>query len=217
MKLRTPFTVFTKSFRSFISVSSFLERVCLAGNRPPGWSSVLNGDGKSSALPLLNEGSILELGKSGLQLFLGVHDDGTVPGHRLADGPPRCEEKADPLLVRSHGNLVPVSIEDERIVITEAAPLEIEIAGADHLMSIRIPVLVEIAFPFNYVSKGVMSPLQMAVFSLVIMIYIPCISTMAVLVKETGMKITAITVVIEIVLALLVGGLAYRLLGLLMH
>jgi ferrous iron transport protein B len=61
-----------------------------------------------------------------------------------------------------------------------------------------------------------MSPLQMVVFSLVIMLYIPCISTMAVLVKETGLKITAVMVVIEIVLALLVGGIAYRLLGLFM-
>ena len=36
----------------------------------------------------------------------------------------------------------------------------------------------------------IISPLQMVVFSMVIMLYIPCISTIAVLVKETGVKVT---------------------------
>jgi ferrous iron transport protein B len=60
---------------------------------------------------------------------------------------------------------------------------------------------------------SILSPLQMIVFSLVIMLYIPCISTIAVLVKETGIKITAAIILIEITLALLVGGLAYRILA----
>jgi ferrous iron transport protein B len=52
------------------------------------------------------------------------------------------------------------------------------------------------------------------VFSLVIMLYIPCISTIAVLFKENGWKYTALIVLGEIGLAILLGGLAYRLLGL---
>ena len=60
---------------------------------------------------------------------------------------------------------------------------------------------------------SILSPLQMIVFSLVIMLYIPCISTIAVLVKETGIKITAAIILVEIILALLVGGLAYRILA----
>lgn len=61
---------------------------------------------------------------------------------------------------------------------------------------------------------SIMTPLQMVVFSLVIMLYIPCISTIAVLLRETGLKLTALMVLAEVVLAILVGGLAYRLLPL---
>jgi ferrous iron transport protein B len=61
---------------------------------------------------------------------------------------------------------------------------------------------------------SIITPLQMVVFSLVVMLYIPCISTIAVLVKETGFKMTVIMVVAEVVMALLIAGLAYRLLGL---
>ena len=56
---------------------------------------------------------------------------------------------------------------------------------------------------------SIMTPLQMVVFSLVIMLYIPCISTIAVLLRETGLKLTALMVLAEVVLAILVGGLAY--------
>jgi ferrous iron transport protein B len=59
-----------------------------------------------------------------------------------------------------------------------------------------------------------MSPSQMVVFAIVIMLYIPCISTIAVLWKETGIKLTIIMVLTEILLALLVGGIAHRILSL---
>ncbi len=60
----------------------------------------------------------------------------------------------------------------------------------------------------------IMSPLQMVVFSLVIMLYIPCISTIAVLIRETGLKMTTLIVLTEILLAILLGGIAYRVLPL---
>jgi ferrous iron transport protein B len=60
----------------------------------------------------------------------------------------------------------------------------------------------------------IMTPLQMVVFTIVILIYIPCISTIAVLLKETGVKATTLMVLAEIGLAILIGGVAYRLLGL---
>jgi len=60
----------------------------------------------------------------------------------------------------------------------------------------------------------IMTPLQMVVFTIVILIYIPCISTIAVLLKETGLKSTTLMVLAEIGLAILIGGIAYRLLGL---
>src|SRR5512139_1716619 len=49
-----------------------------------------------SGLPgMLDErpGPVLAEGR--LQLLLGVHDDGTAPGHGLAEGTARYEEKAD--------------------------------------------------------------------------------------------------------------------------
>jgi ferrous iron transport protein B len=61
---------------------------------------------------------------------------------------------------------------------------------------------------------SIISPLQMVVLSIVVMLYIPCISTMAVMVKEIGVKYTVVMVVTETVLALLIGGISFRVLGL---
>jgi ferrous iron transport protein B len=58
----------------------------------------------------------------------------------------------------------------------------------------------------------IMTPVQMVVFSIVIMLYIPCISTIAVLIKESGLKLTVLMVLAEVMLAVLVGGLAARVL-----
>ncbi|MGQ9582029.1 MAG: ferrous iron transport protein B [Thermoplasmatota archaeon] len=59
---------------------------------------------------------------------------------------------------------------------------------------------------------SVMTPLQMLVFSLVMMVYIPCVATIAALVKETGLRFAALVTVGEILLAILLGGVALRLL-----
>ncbi len=58
------------------------------------------------------------------------------------------------------------------------------------------------------------SPVQLVVMALVAMLYIPCISTVAILGKEFGWKATAVISAANIGVALLVGGLAYRLLSL---
>jgi ferrous iron transport protein B len=55
-------------------------------------------------------------------------------------------------------------------------------------------------------------PIQMIVFSLVAMLYIPCISTIAVLIREVGWRKAWFITVTEVALAILAGGLAYRLL-----
>jgi ferrous iron transport protein B len=60
----------------------------------------------------------------------------------------------------------------------------------------------------------VMTPSQMITFTLVVMLYIPCVATIGALVKEFGWKKAALITVIEIALALLLGGIAYRLLTL---
>ena len=71
-----------------------------------------------------------------------------------------------------------------------------------------------ISFAGGAAITSVITPLQMVVFSIVIMLYIPCISTIAILLKETGVKVTILMVLAEIVLAILSGGIAYRVLGL---
>lgn len=55
-------------------------------------------------------------------------------------------------------------------------------------------------------------PVQMIVFALVTMLYIPCIATIAALVREFGWKKALFITVFEIVFAILLGGIAYRLL-----
>jgi ferrous iron transport protein B len=58
----------------------------------------------------------------------------------------------------------------------------------------------------------VMTPAQMIVFTLVVMLYIPCVATIGALVKEFGWKKAGIITVTEILLALLLGGIAFRIL-----
>jgi ferrous iron transport protein B len=58
------------------------------------------------------------------------------------------------------------------------------------------------------------SPVQLVVMALVAMLYVPCVSTLAILGKEFGWKATIVITVANIGVALLVGGLAFRLLSL---
>jgi ferrous iron transport protein B len=58
----------------------------------------------------------------------------------------------------------------------------------------------------------VLTPIQMVVFTLVAMFYIPCVATIAVLVKEFGRKKALFITVFEIVFAIILGGIAVRVL-----
>lgn len=58
-----------------------------------------------------------------------------------------------------------------------------------------------------------LTPLQMFVFTLVVMLYVPCVATIAACVKEFGWKKAAIISLLEVTLAISVGGLAYRVLA----
>jgi len=62
----------------------------------------------------------------------------------------------------------------------------------------------------------VLTPVQMIVFTLVAMLYIPCIATIAALVREFGWKKSLFITVFEIAFAILIGGVAFRLLPLVM-
>jgi len=62
----------------------------------------------------------------------------------------------------------------------------------------------------------VLTPVQMIVFTLVAMLYIPCIATIAALVRDFGWKKSLFITVFEIAFAILIGGIAMRLLALFM-
>jgi len=72
-------------------------------------------------------------------------------------------------------------------------------------------LLAEIAGTTDF--EKILTPVQMIVFALVTMIYIPCISTIAALVREFGWKRAIGVSVVDILLALTIGGVAYRLLS----
>jgi ferrous iron transport protein B len=58
----------------------------------------------------------------------------------------------------------------------------------------------------------ILSPAQMFVFAFVVMIYVPCLATIAVLTREFGVKKTAVISLTEIALAVVLGGVLYRVL-----
>ena len=58
----------------------------------------------------------------------------------------------------------------------------------------------------------VLEPVQMFVFAFVVMVYIPCIATTAVLVKEFGYKRASIITITQIGLAIALGGVIFRIL-----
>jgi ferrous iron transport protein B len=58
------------------------------------------------------------------------------------------------------------------------------------------------------------SPIQLVVMALVAMLYIPCVSTITILGKEFGWKTATIISLANIATAVLIGGLAFRLLTL---
>jgi len=60
-----------------------------------------------------------------------------------------------------------------------------------------------------------LTPLQMFVFAFVVMIYVPCIATIGALVKEFGYRKAAIISLIEIGLAIVLGGILLRIISIL--
>ncbi|MEM2960916.1 MAG: ferrous iron transport protein B [Candidatus Bathyarchaeia archaeon] len=58
----------------------------------------------------------------------------------------------------------------------------------------------------------VMTSVQMVVFTLVAMFYIPCISTIAALIKEFGWRKALYITIFEVIFAIFIGGIAFRIL-----
>ncbi|MGC8940258.1 MAG: ferrous iron transport protein B [Candidatus Bathyarchaeia archaeon] len=64
----------------------------------------------------------------------------------------------------------------------------------------------------NFAEIPGFGPIQMIVFTIVAMFYIPCISTIAALIKEIGWKKALLITIFEIIFAITIGGIAYRIL-----
>ncbi|MBX5328681.1 MAG: ferrous iron transport protein B [Candidatus Bathyarchaeota archaeon] len=101
--------------------------------------------------------------------------------------------------------------------------------GASPLISgwLGLPVLAGIPLIFGILRKELtlillaelvplqsLTAVQMIVFALVAMIYIPCLATIAALKREFGWKKALIITLIDVGLALFLGGIAYRILSL---
>ena len=61
----------------------------------------------------------------------------------------------------------------------------------------------------------ILTPAQMFVFAFVVMLYVPCVATIAVLAREFGARKAAIISVVEIAVAISLGGIIFRILSLL--
>jgi ferrous iron transport protein B len=73
---------------------------------------------------------------------------------------------------------------------------------------LTLVLLSNLVLALGYTSVAqYMTPLQMIVFCLVIMLYVPCVATITVVAKEAGWKIAAYITLIEIGVAILLGGL----------
>jgi ferrous iron transport protein B len=62
----------------------------------------------------------------------------------------------------------------------------------------------------------IMSPVQLIVLALVSMLYIPCISVIVVLASEFGWKRSLTISAAEIIMAIAIGGIAFRVLSLML-
>ncbi len=104
------------------------------------------------------------------------------------------------------------------------SPITVGWLGLDPRMGIALVfgvlrkelTLVMLATLFGTTNFGaVLTGAQMIVFVLVVMLYVPCMGTIASLIREVGWKKATFITVFEILFAILVGGIALRILSLL--
>ena len=79
---------------------------------------------------------------------------------------------------------------------------------------LTLVLLAQLAGTTNF--EQILTHTQMIVFALVTMIYIPCIATIAALVREFGWKRAMGVSVMDILLALTIGGIAYHILSIIL-
>jgi ferrous iron transport protein B len=76
---------------------------------------------------------------------------------------------------------------------------------------LTLVLLADFAGTFDF--SSILTPVQMIVFAIVTMIYVPCVATIAALAREFGAKRAAAVAVLDSILAILLGGLAYHILS----
>jgi ferrous iron transport protein B len=64
----------------------------------------------------------------------------------------------------------------------------------------------------TFIFSAVMTPVQIFVFCLVVTLYVPCIATFGVIARELNARWAVGIAIFTIVLALIVGGIAFRVL-----
>lgn len=79
---------------------------------------------------------------------------------------------------------------------------------------LTLVLLADIGGTFDF--SRILAPVQMVVFAIVTMIYIPCVATIAALAREFGAKRALAVAALDSVLAVFLGGVAYHLLSLVM-
>jgi ferrous iron transport protein B len=77
---------------------------------------------------------------------------------------------------------------------------------------LTLVLLADLGGTFDF--SNILTPVQMVVFAIVTMIYVPCIATIAALAREFGTKRAVAVAAFDSILAVLIGGLAYHLLSL---
>jgi ferrous iron transport protein B len=77
---------------------------------------------------------------------------------------------------------------------------------------LTLVLLANLAGTFDF--NSILTPVQMVVFAVVAMIYVPCVATIAALIREFGTKRAVGVSALDSILAVLVGGLVYHLLSL---
>lgn len=74
----------------------------------------------------------------------------------------------------------------------------------------ELTMIMLVAFLGTANLAAILTPLQMIVFTIVIMFYVPCVATIAALVKELGWKKAIVITGFEVGFALLLGGIIFR-------
>lgn len=74
---------------------------------------------------------------------------------------------------------------------------------------LTLVLLADLAATLGTTVPALLSPLQMFVFSLVTMLYVPCFATIVIIARETNWKYAIQIALLEIGIALVIGGLVY--------